>query len=79
MSTTLAGLAAVAVALVAVAAKSLVAKTSKDKLTVFILTLSALISFVFSTSWMFPALILGGGIITWAYNSYRQVDMALPV
>jgi hypothetical protein len=46
---------------------------------VSILTASASVSCVWSTPWMFPTLIILGGIITWVHNSRRRVDMALPV
>jgi chromate transport protein ChrA len=74
-----AGLAAAAVALVAVAAKGLIAKTAKDRLTSFILLTSAALSFVFQASWLFPVLIIGGGFATLVYNTWIHKDMALPV
>lgn len=66
-------------ALVAVAAKGLIAKVAKDALTTTILVASAAISFVFAAPWLFPALIVAGGLITWGHNVLRKVDMSLPV
>ena len=74
-----AGLAAAAVALVAVAAKSLIAKTAKDQLTTFILLASAALSFVFSTRWLFPVLLTGGGLMTLLANTLKKTDMAMTV
>ena len=68
-----------AVALVAVAAKGLISKVAKDALTTTILVASAAISFVFAAPWLFPALIIGGGLVTWSHNTLKKVDMALPV
>ena len=73
------GLAAVAVALVAVAAKGLVTKTAKDTLTVFIMLISAALSFTFQAPWLFPVLIVSGGLATLVHNAYIKKDMALPV
>ena len=74
-----AGLASVAVALVAVAAKGLISKAGKDRLTCAIMVASAAVSFIFAAPWLFPALILGGGAVTLLSNSLSKVDMALPV
>jgi hypothetical protein len=74
-----AGLAAVAVALVAVAAKGLIAKTAKDRLTVFIMLTSAALAFTFEAPWLYPALIIGGGLATLVHNAYIHKNMALPV
>jgi hypothetical protein len=68
------------VALVAVAAKGLTGKAIKGPLTGVILLLSACISFMFSASWLFPALIISGGLTTLAYNSFfSHATTALPV
>jgi chromate transport protein ChrA len=69
----------VAVALVAVAGKSLIKKTAQDKLTTFVLVTSAACAFVFQASWVFPALIVGGGLTTLGYHTARKKDMAMPV
>lgn len=75
-----AGLGAVGVALVAVAAKGLVGKAIKGPLTSLILLASACISYMFSAPWLFPALIVGGGFITLAYNTLlSHASMALAV
>lgn len=74
-----AGLAAVGVALVAVAAKGLVNKAIKGPLTSAILLLSACISFVYSAPWLFPALILAGGCVTLAVHTVQGRRMALAV
>ena len=68
-----------AVALVAVAAKSLVHKTVHDRTTGLILLASAAISFVFAAPWLFPALIVGGGAVTLVQNSVAKRDMGLAV
>lgn len=68
-----------AVALVAVAAKGLVTKTAKDSLTVFIMLTSAALSFTFEAPWLYPALIVGGGLTTLIRNACIHRNMALPV
>ena len=67
-----------AVALVAVAAKQLVSKTATDKLTTLVVLVSAVFSFAFQLSWVFPVLIIGGGLATLLYNTLSRKDM-LPV
>lgn len=74
-----AGLAAVGVALVAVAAKGLVSKASKGPLTSIILLLSACISFIYSAPWLFPALILAGGCVTLAVHTLKGRRTAMAV
>lgn len=71
-----AGLAAVAVALVAVAGKQLIKKTATNRLTTFVLVASAALALTCSQSWIFPAVIVGGGVITLVHNSFKKVDMA---
>lgn len=66
-------------ALVAVAAKGLVAKAVKGPLTSVLLLLSACISFVFSAPWLFPALIVAGGCVTLAVHSFHGRHMAMAV
>eukprot|EP00803_Ostreobium_quekettii_P000313 evm.model.scf_193.4 EVM.evm.TU.scf_193.4 scf_193:26924-30002(-) len=58
------GLAAVAVALVALAAKSLATKICQDKVTSAICAASAVVAYYYPENWTFPALILVGGIVT---------------
>ena len=67
-----------AVALVAVAAKQLVGKTATDKLTTLVVLVSAVFSFAFQLSWVFPLLIIGGGMATLLYNTLSRKAM-LPV
>ena len=67
------------VALVAVAGKGLVVKATKGPLTSAILLMSACLSYVFSAPWLFPALIIGGGLITLTSNSFSHASMALAV
>jgi chromate transport protein ChrA len=74
-----AGLAAVAVALVAAAGKSLIAKTATDRLTTFILVMSAAAAYVLTASWVFPALIIVGGATTLLYNTTTRRDMSMSV
>ena len=64
-----AGLAAVGVALVAAAAKGLVTKQCKDKLTTALCLIAAVTAFVFHAAWLFPCLIIGGGT-----NARRTVN-----
>jgi chromate transport protein ChrA len=75
-----AGLGAVGVALVAVAAKGLVGKAVQGPLTSVILMMSACISYMFEAPWLFPALIVGGGLITFTSNTFvTHAHMALAV
>jgi chromate transporter len=60
----IAGLAAVGVALVASAAKGLTYGTCKDKTTMVINTVAAIISYYYPVTWIFPTLILAGGLVT---------------
>lgn len=66
-------------ALVAVAAKGLVGKAIKGPLTSVILLASACVSYVFSAAWLFPALIVGGGLVTLSANTFSHASMALAV
>ncbi|EIE20647.1 CHR family transporter: chromate ion [Coccomyxa subellipsoidea C-169] len=59
-----AGLAAVGVALVASAAKGLTYGTCKDRTTMIINAVAAIISYYFPATWIFPTLILAGGVVT---------------
>jgi hypothetical protein len=75
-----AGLGAVGVALVAVAAKGLVSKAIKGPLTSMILLASACISYMVSTAWLFPALIVAGGVATLLVNTFvTHAHMGLAV
>lgn len=58
------GLASVGVALIASAAKSLTCSTCKDKITMTINAVATVISFYLPVTWVFPALILAGGLTT---------------
>ena len=60
----LAGLAAVGVALVASAAKGLTYGTCKDRTTMIINAVAAVISYYYPVTWIFPTLILAGGLVT---------------
>jgi chromate transporter len=60
----LAGLGSMGVALVASAAKSLTFSTCKDTVTMIINAVAAVVSFYYPVTWIFPALILAGGLTT---------------
>ncbi|CAL8468154.1 g7693 [Coccomyxa elongata] len=59
-----AGLAAMGVALVASAAKGLTYGTCKDRTTMIINAVAAVISYYYPVTWIFPTLILAGGLVT---------------
>ncbi|CAI7886359.1 unnamed protein product [Closterium sp. NIES-53] len=59
-----AGLAAVAVALVAEAAVMLGKKVCKDRVSKVLCVAAAVITFYYQTQWLFPTIILVGGLIT---------------
>ena len=67
-----AGLSAVGVALVASAAVSLTYGTCKDRVTMTINAVAALISFYYPKTWIFPTLILAGGLVT-LYTQRKKV------
>ncbi len=69
-----AGLSAVGVALVAGAAVSLTYSTCKDRVTMAINAVAALISFYYPQTWIFPTLILAGGLVT-LYTQRKKVCM----
>lgn len=52
------------VALVASAAKALTYSTCKSKVTMVINATAAIVSFYYPATWIFPALILAGGLTT---------------
>lgn len=52
------------VALVASAAKGLTYGTCKDRTTMIINTVAAVISYYYPVTWIFPTLILAGGLVT---------------
>lgn len=60
----LAGLSSMGVALVASAAKSLTFSTCKDRVTMVVNAVAAVVSFYYPVTWIFPALILAGGLTT---------------
>lgn len=64
LSCTRAGLAAVGVALVASAAKSLTHKTCTTKLTIAINATAAVVVYYYSPTWIFPVLLILGGLVT---------------
>lgn len=51
-------------ALVASAAKGLTYGTCKDRTTMIINTVAAIISYYYPATWIFPTLILAGGLVT---------------
>ncbi|KAL3145700.1 hypothetical protein ABBQ32_003233 [Trebouxia sp. C0010 RCD-2024] len=59
-----AGLAAVGVAMVASAAKSLTHKTCTIKTTAAINAIAAVIVYYYSPTWIFPVLLISGGLVT---------------
>jgi chromate transport protein ChrA len=59
-----AGLAAVGVALVASAAVGLTAGTCRDRTTRCINAIAAVVSYYYPATYIFPALILAGGLVT---------------
>ncbi|GMH33315.1 hypothetical protein BSKO_01149 [Bryopsis sp. KO-2023] len=70
------GLAAVAVALVANAARGLAGKTCVDKVTSGISVGAAVVAYYYPEAWTFPALIVVGGLIT--LFTKRKDNVALP-
>ena len=60
------------VALVAGAAVSLTYSTCKDRTTMVINAVAALVSFYYPQTWIFPALILAGGLVT-LYTQRKKV------
>mmetsp|Transcript_30756 Transcript_30756/g.73889 ORF Transcript_30756/g.73889 Transcript_30756/m.73889 type:complete len:571 (+) Transcript_30756:69-1781(+) len=66
------GLAAVGVALVAGAAYALSKKTCPDLLTGFLNLLAAVVAYLYSTAWIFPVLIVFGGLCTYARDVYEK-------
>jgi hypothetical protein len=73
-----AGLAAVGVALVASAARGLTAGTCKLRVTMAINAAAAVITFYYPATYMFPACILAGGLVTLYTNRkvVRRPDQA---
>ena len=72
------GLAAVGVALVASSAKQLTHGTCKDRTTMIINAGAAVIAFYHPVTWIFPTLILIGGLIT-LVNRRKEVTRVLAV
>ena len=60
------------VALVASAAVALTHSTCKDRTTMVINAVAALVSFYYPQTWIFPALILAGGLVT-LYTQRKNV------
>ncbi|KAK9816680.1 hypothetical protein WJX72_003596 [[Myrmecia] bisecta] len=71
----LAGLGAVGVALVASSAKQLTYSICKERTLMFLNAAAAFIVFYYTTTWMFPLLILVGGLVT--LYTKRHEDVAL--
>mmetsp|Transcript_6663 Transcript_6663/g.10537 ORF Transcript_6663/g.10537 Transcript_6663/m.10537 type:complete len:361 (+) Transcript_6663:327-1409(+) len=71
-----AGLSAVGVALVAGAALALTTKTCPDKPRKCLCILACCVAMVYSTAWVFPALILLGGIVTYAKDQMDGAPVA---
>lgn len=69
------GLAAVAVALVVNAAKSLSKKICTDKMTSGICVFAAIVAYYYPKAWTFPGLILIGGIVTLLMKWKEPVNM----
>ena len=63
------------IALVASAAVSLTYGTCKDRVTMIINAVAALFSFYYPQTWIFPALILAGGLVT-LYTQRKKVRMS---
>ena len=71
-----AGLGAAGVALVAASAFALTRGACKgEKLLLAISAFSAVVTFYTVKIWLFPVLILAGGLVTLAVNSYHKKDM----
>jgi chromate transport protein ChrA len=70
-----AGLAATAVALVASAAKGLCTKICVDRMTACLCLLSATIACYYQSAWLFPALIVGGGLATMAHKRKEAITV----
>jgi hypothetical protein len=64
---------AAGLSLVAVAAKNLSAKLCVTNSLAMICTLSAVVSICYKAAWLFPVIIVGGGIISLAEQLYVQV------
>ena len=69
------GLSAVGLSLIAVAAKNLGRKLCVTSSLSVICTLTAVITLLFKKEWLFPAVILGGGIVTLAEVLYVWVSV----
>ena len=63
------------IALVASAAVSLTYGTCKDRVTMIINAVAALFSLYYPQTWIFPALILAGGLVT-LYTQRKKVRMS---
>ena len=65
------------VALVASAARQLTASTCKLRVTMVINAVAAVITFYYPATYMFPACILAGGLVT-LYTNRKQVRLNPP-
>ena len=70
-----AGLGAAGVALIAASAAALTRGCCKDRTTLLLAALSAIVTFYYVAIWVFPALILFGGLVTLVAN--RKKDMSI--
>jgi chromate transport protein ChrA len=74
-----AGLAATAVALVASAAKGLCTKICVDRMTACLCLLSATVACYYQSAWLFPALIVGGGLATMAHKRKEAITVQVRI
>jgi len=70
------GLGAVGVALVVGAAISLSAKTAPDRETKMLNLIAAVVSYMYSSAWIFPVLIVFGGLVTLIRDREKPVNEA---
>ena len=70
------GLGSVGVALVVGAAIGLSAKTAPDRETKLLNLIAAVVSYMYTSAWIFPALILFGGIVTYIRDLKKPVNEA---
>ncbi|CEM39786.1 unnamed protein product [Vitrella brassicaformis CCMP3155] len=71
------GLSATGIALVWAAAVGLGRKTMKDKVTIALGVLSAVVSYYHGEPYIFPTLIVFGGLTTIAFHTYMKTDLTL--
>ena len=76
---TYAGLSAAGVALVAAAAVGLVKGQCKDRTTTILCCLSATIAYYYQTAWLFPLLLLIGGLVTLTERWSKPIEADVSV